>query len=48
MNQILGIKLFLKGGKFETFKCKKLFTGQWWLLSVRFNYKPGYRPCDLL
>ena len=20
---------------------------QWWLSSVRFNYKPGYRPCDL-
>ena len=20
----------------------------WWLSSVRFKYKPGYRPCDLL
>ena len=20
----------------------------WWLSSVKFKYKPGYRPCDLL
>ena len=23
-------------------------TRGWWLSSVRFKYKPGYRPCDLL
>ena len=23
-------------------------TTPWWLLSVRFKYKPGYKPCDLL
>ena len=22
--------------------------GHWWLSFVRFKYKPGYRPCDLL
>ena len=26
----------------------ELFLGPGWLSSVRFKYKPGYRPCDLI